>query len=528
MYRYVLFDLDGTISDSKEGIVKSAQVGLHAMGVEVKDLDELECLIGPPLVESFHDFYGLDEAQCEEAIRIYRERYTKIGIFENELYPGMKRLLKELHEQGVKLAVASSKPQSSVDRLMKHFDLTEYFDVVMGSDPAKPHQTKQEVLALTLGKLFGIKPEHLVSCVGEELDDEAYEEMKKRADRIIPTGEVAMVGDRKFDMIAGREFFVDSIGVGYGYAADGELEACAPAAIAENMDDLYEVLTKERAEVFHGRGVKALVKSIRVLIPVVLLYVLTQLCYVIMEAGITLLSEGPMRHMAPFIAANSLKIALYYQAATSVICAIFFYHMYKKEPPVFTSHILRRRYLARFHKLLPAIIVFAASLSLFLNGGISYLQLIMYSDVYEQVESVQYSVSLFSGLLIFGIIKPIEEELVFRGLLYNRMRYYFPKTLSIIFSAVIFGAYHGNIVQFVYAFFMGLAMCYLYEKFRLLEVPLLIHALANILVYTLSSLGVLEKTFFSPVGLSATFVLALASGLILWSETKKWKHIVLK
>lgn|GEM_PF-123882 len=520
MYRYVLFDLDGTLSDSKEGIVKSGQVALHEMGVEVSHPDELECLIGPPLAESFRDFYGLNEEQCEEAIRIFRDRYVSIGIYENELYPGMRQLLEDLKERGVKLAVASSKPQSSVDRLMKYFDIAQFFDVAMGGDPARPHQTKQEVLLETLAKLFGIREDKIVSAP-VDLPEEERIEAQKRAARILPVREIAMVGDRKFDMIAAREFFIDGIGVEYGYAPEGELEESKATCIATDLDDLYEILTGEKATIHHGAKVPALRKSLRILMPVVVFFVITQLCLFLMSSVITLLAGGPLQSLAPFIAANSGKIAVYSQAVASMICAVVFYRIYRGEPPALTSRVLRRRAMVRFRKHLVLIILFSASLALFLNGAISYLQIVLYSNVYDEVSRVQYSVSLASGLLIFGIIKPIEEELVFRGLLYNRMRYYFPKPVAILGAALFFGAYHGNMVQFVYAFFMGTAICYLYERFRLLEVPLLMHATANILIYTMSSAGVLEKTFLSPAGCACSFILSLSFGLILWRSMKK-------
>lgn len=117
-YTHILFDLDGTLSDPKEGITGSVQYALKALGIDEPDADKLEPFIGPPLKDSFQEFYGLNEEQADFAVKKYRERFKDQGIFENTLYPGMKELLKRLNEAGCVLAVASSKPEVFVNRIL--------------------------------------------------------------------------------------------------------------------------------------------------------------------------------------------------------------------------------------------------------------------------------------------------------------------------------------------------------------------------------------------------------------------------
>ena len=117
-YKTVLFDLDGTLTESGEGITKSVQYALERFGIHVQDLDSLRCFIGPPLLETFMRYGGFDRENAEKAISYYRERYTKIGIFENELYPGIRELLEHLKKAGKQLAIASSKPEPFVRRIM--------------------------------------------------------------------------------------------------------------------------------------------------------------------------------------------------------------------------------------------------------------------------------------------------------------------------------------------------------------------------------------------------------------------------
>ena len=133
-FQYILFDLDGTLTDPKEGICKSVQFALHQMGIEEPDIDRLEPFIGPPLLDSFMDFYHMTKQEAEKAIEHYRERFSAIGLYENAVYNGVPKMLQHLKQSGSYLAVASSKPEIFVKRILKHFHLEDYFDVIVGSE----------------------------------------------------------------------------------------------------------------------------------------------------------------------------------------------------------------------------------------------------------------------------------------------------------------------------------------------------------------------------------------------------------
>lgn len=219
MFNYILFDLDGTLTDPKLGITSSVQYALRALGIEEPSLDKLEPFIGPPLADSFREFYGLDEGQIETAIAKYRERFNDRGIYENEIYPGIAEMLAALKASGKKLSIASSKPTQFVERILDYFDIRTYFDVIVGSNMDGTRSKKEEVVEEALRQML---PSELTSAE------------KKAA--------VAMVGDRRFDIEGAREHGITSVGVSFGYAPEGELEQAGADYIVDTVNALLEVL----------------------------------------------------------------------------------------------------------------------------------------------------------------------------------------------------------------------------------------------------------------------------------------------
>lgn len=219
MFNYILFDLDGTLTDPKLGITSSVQYALRALGIEEPSLDKLEPFIGPPLADSFREFYGLDEEQIETAIAKYRERFNDRGIYENEIYPGIAEMLAALKASGKKLSIASSKPTRFVERILDYFDIRTYFDVIIGSNMDGTRSKKEEVVEEALRQMLpsGMTPAE-----------------KKAA--------VAMVGDRRFDIEGAREHGITSVGVSFGYAPEGELEQAGADYIVDTVNALLEVL----------------------------------------------------------------------------------------------------------------------------------------------------------------------------------------------------------------------------------------------------------------------------------------------
>ena len=174
MFSCILFDLDGTISDPKQGICGCVQYALRSFGIEEPELDRLEPFIGPPLAESFMKYYNFTAEQAQEAVEKYRERFSVTGKYENVLYPGMGALLHDLKASGATLAIASSKPTVYVEDILVHFGIREYFDIVVGSELDGRRVHKEEVVAEVLSQL---------AARGESDPDK-----------------MVMIGDRSFDV----------------------------------------------------------------------------------------------------------------------------------------------------------------------------------------------------------------------------------------------------------------------------------------------------------------------------------------
>lgn len=217
MYQILLFDLDGTLTNPKEGITKSARYALDFYGIHVEDLDKLTCFIGPPLQESFQEFYGFSKEKAWEATLKFRERYGTVGLWENEIFPGIADMLKRLKEAGKRLAVATSKPEILAEKVLDRFQILEYFEVVAGSELEGNRITKSEVIEEALRRL-GRRPE---DC-----------------------RDILMVGDRKHDVEGATAFGMDCLGVSFGFAEEGELEAAGAIDTADTVEELEEKLLK--------------------------------------------------------------------------------------------------------------------------------------------------------------------------------------------------------------------------------------------------------------------------------------------
>lgn len=211
MKNYILFDFDGTVFDTAEGITKCVQYALGKMGIDA-ELDELMCFAGPPLVEMFMQKYGMSEKDALYATELYRERYLPIGWAECSPFDGMHELMQRLRAAGKKLAVATSKPERLARQILEHYSMTDDFDLVCGSEFDGTRGQKWEVIDFVL-KSFGIEPEDAI-----------------------------MVGDRKYDVIGAKKCGLDCVGVRFGYAEPNELEEHGAVYIAETADDLYNYL----------------------------------------------------------------------------------------------------------------------------------------------------------------------------------------------------------------------------------------------------------------------------------------------
>ena len=211
----ILFDLDGTIINSEEGITKCVQYALKSFGIEEPDLKKLLCFIGPPLDPVFREKYGFDEKQAWEAVVKYRERFDVKGIFECELYDGVADAIKKLKEEGYVIALASSKPEGACKRIIEHFSLTPYFDMIVGSTLDGSISTKQEVL-----EELGRRMKHM---------DIAKEEM-------------CLIGDTHYDVNGANQFGTRCIGVTYGFGTREQLENAGAYRVCDTINEVLDVI----------------------------------------------------------------------------------------------------------------------------------------------------------------------------------------------------------------------------------------------------------------------------------------------
>ncbi len=211
MVRYLLFDLDGTLTDPKEGITKCFQYALEAFGITPPPADELTWVIGPPLMESFEQGCGFSEERAQEATTKYRERYEAVGWGENRLYAGVAEALTCLREAGFVLAVATSKPEHMAKRILEHFGLEGFFEVIGGATMDRSRSKKADVVSYTLERLGVLKRE-----------------------------EALMIGDRKYDVEGAGQLGIPCLGVTWGYGGMEELEKAGAVAVAESMKEMTD------------------------------------------------------------------------------------------------------------------------------------------------------------------------------------------------------------------------------------------------------------------------------------------------
>lgn len=213
-YRTILFDLDGTLTDPGVGITKSVQYALGKLDIIENDLTKLRCFIGPPLQQSFEQYYQLEPAVAWQAVQYYREYFAETGMFENTVYPGMIEGLNRLVAAGKYLAVATSKPTIYSEKILAHFKIDHFFQLIIGSNLDGTRVAKTEVIAEVM----------------RNLPDTARNEP------------VVMVGDREHDIIGAKNNHIDAIGVRYGYGAQTELAAAQPKLIVASVAELFDAL----------------------------------------------------------------------------------------------------------------------------------------------------------------------------------------------------------------------------------------------------------------------------------------------
>lgn len=206
----ILFDLDGTITDSGEGIINCALLALSHFGLPLPDRETMRVFVGPPLHETFVKF-GVPEDKAEEAVAVYRSRYVPTGMFENSPYPGVEELLKRLKAHGHKLLIATSKPEWMAVDILKHFGLDIYFDSICGASMDTSRTSKDSVIAYLLEQ----------NGTGSNM---------------------VMVGDTEFDVLGAAKHNIPCVGVSWGYGSVESMVSAGAMSIANSMDELFRIL----------------------------------------------------------------------------------------------------------------------------------------------------------------------------------------------------------------------------------------------------------------------------------------------
>ncbi len=213
MYDTVFFDLDGTLTDPFNGITRSVQYALSKFGIDAEDRSALRCFIGPPLLYSFKTYFNFSDADAQRAVEYYREYFVPKGIYDNTLYSKTVPVLKALKAHSKKTVLATSKPEEFAIKILEHFDIYGYFDIVCGASMDASRNTKEAVLATAIER-----------------------------SNLTDISTAVMVGDRHHDIDAARCFSMDSIGVEYGFAEPGELKKAGASYIVSELDDILDIV----------------------------------------------------------------------------------------------------------------------------------------------------------------------------------------------------------------------------------------------------------------------------------------------
>ena len=506
MFSCILFDLDGTISDPKQGICGCVQYALRSFGIEEPELDRLEPFIGPPLAESFMKYYNFTAEQAQEAVEKYRERFSVTGKYENVLYPGMGALLHDLKASGATLAIASSKPTVYVEDILVHFGIREYFDIVVGSELDGRRVHKEEVVAEVLSQL---------AARGESDPDK-----------------MVMIGDRSFDVEGAKAIGAHCIAVSYGYAQPGELENAGAEIIVRDVEGLRSVLlggtqagnsaqagnstatgSNSLSERYRGSAAKTKTKSGQFwsavgtsALAMFAYYVISLLISSAILTAISVVYAIGLQELE----GSSYNFWLNVASALSTFGAfIICYGIWHKK--------IRFHSTKEIDKLsIVPMVILAAAIAIGMNGVLTLTELYRFSPTFQRVSEMQFDTPVWLGIISYGILAPLGEEIVFRGVVYGQLRKVLKVPYAVVLSGLAFGLFHGNLVQAVYATVIGCLLALVYEWYGTIAAPMLFHSVANLFVYVMLELLPFGSVFFSVPSCVLFLVLSAGSLFLLW------------
>lgn len=500
MFSCILFDLDGTISDPKQGICGCVQYALRSFGIEEPELDRLEPFIGPPLAESFMKYYNFTAEQAQEAVEKYRERFSVTGKYENVLYPGMGALLHDLKASGATLAIASSKPTVYVEDILVHFGIREYFDIVVGSELDGRRVHKEEVVAEVLSQL---------AARGESDPDK-----------------MVMIGDRSFDVEGAKAIGAHCIAVSYGYAQPGELENAGAEIIVRDVEGLRSVLlggtqagnstatgSNTLSERYRGSAAKTKTKSGQFwsavgtsALAMFAYYVISLLISSAILTAVSVVYAIGLQELE----GSSYNFWLNVASALSTFGAfIICYGIWHKKILFHSTKEIDKL------SIVPMVIL-AAAIAIGMNGVLTLTELYRFSPTFQRVSEMQFDTPVWLGIISYGILAPLGEEIVFRGVVYGQLRKVLKVPYAVVLSGLAFGLFHGNLVQAVYATVIGCLLALVYEWYGTIAAPMLFHSVANLFVYVMLELLPFGSVFLSVPSCVLFLVLSAGSLFLLW------------
>lgn len=536
MFSCILFDLDGTISDPKQGICGCVQYALRSFGIEEPELDRLEPFIGPPLAESFMKYYNFTAEQAQEAVEKYRERFSVTGKYENVLYPGMGALLHDLKASGATLAIASSKPTVYVEDILVHFGIREYFDIVVGSELDGRRVHKEEVVAEVLSQL---------AARGESDPDK-----------------MVMIGDRSFDVEGAKAIGAHCIAVSYGYAQPGELENAGAEIIVRDVEGLRSVLlggtqagsstqagtgtqtgnsaqagsgtqagnsaqagrdtqagnsaatgSNSLSERYRGSAAKMKTKSGQFwsavgtsALAMFAYYVISLLISSAILTAVSIVYAIGLQELE----GSSYNFWLNVASALSTFGAfIICYGIWHKK--------IRFHSIKEIDKLsIVPMVILAAAIAIGMNGVLTLTELYRFSPTFQRVSEMQFDTPVWLGIISYGILAPLGEEIVFRGVVYGQLRKVLKVPYAVVLSGLAFGLFHGNLVQAVYATVIGCLLALVYEWYGTIAAPMLFHSVANLFVYVMLELLPFGGVFLSVPSCVLFLGVSAGSLFLLW------------
>ncbi|MCD8380071.1 MAG: HAD hydrolase-like protein [Lachnospiraceae bacterium] len=611
---YILFDLDGTLTDPKVGICSSAQYALADQGIMVEDIDDLTAFIGPPLQYSFQKFYGMDEEQISRAIDKFREKMNAGAKFENEVYPGIPEMLQTLKAQGFHLAVASSKTEDTVKEILVHFGIDRYFEAIVGSIPNEPDSEKEDVIQDALNRLFH------------------YGMIKKAS--------VVMVGDHCFDVDAANNMGLTSVAVRYGYAPEGELEESGPDYIVSTVEELEGLLLSkelqgedfvvkevepEEVPIMAGMANSSAAGNADVktpgetgnvagnedaggafqsveenseqngqstrrmdpkyfstddrisrqtsggsasgsegagnadhnsasgrqseaqstgdwktdakkqrsrsfqmvwafLYPFLLFYVMGELVRQLLGYAVLFISrtnDALFNYIFVLEDSDEEKLAFsgngsaVVQILTLIVVFIILYYMADGKKCLAAA---KEKYGQNPQQKSFVWIVTTLLLALGINMffiGTGFLEV---SSSYQEAAANLYAVGIPLGIILYGFFSSTVEEFLFRGIVLVQMERYMKPNSAILLASLLFGVYHGNLIQGIYAFAIGAVLCMAYRDSGNFILIAAIHGVVNVIVFLMSSFGLFPT---GTAGITAGAVLIAMGAICLDMVMKK-------